>query len=426
MANQTSNQTNEENGAAFEWWMLSYFGLGAGFSAFVRLLIPPYVTEATGSAAEAGVIMAIMSLSAVLAPVIGSFADKYRAHRLVLVLGMFGIVLAFVAYALSAADTLVTALDAILMGVSVAAVNSTAMVFVVGAGLPRALEAKRLTTLNVLAPVGQMVGGAILGWAATAGLTYDQRFWLAAAFLLVTSMIVWLTSAKPAKRILLPEDKPDEHYELQKKSFGLKQILLSTFGLYLLILIFSSIGFNGFNAQVANILPNVFGLSEAATSGIISLAGVLSIIGMFVAGAWMARSGATTVYTGGSVIRFVGLLALALLGIVGQVPVLAVVIASQILYLSRPFGRLPQPAMAVRFAIVPAGQATGWVGGAGAVGSFLGSLLGGLLADAVGFNAINWMGAIAMGIAVLLLFFGLWPAERKKRAAESAAPEPAV
>jgi MFS family permease len=211
MANQTSNQTKEENGAAFEWWMLSYFGLGAGFSAFVRLLIPPYVTEATGSAAEAGVIMAIMSLSAVLAPVIGSFADKYRAHRLVLVLGMFGIVLAFVAYALSAADTLVTALDAILMGVSVAAVNSTAMVFVVGAGLPRALEAKRLTTLNVLAPVGQMVGGAILGWAATAGLTYDQRFWLAAAFLLVTSMIVWLTSAKPAKRILLPEDKPDEH-----------------------------------------------------------------------------------------------------------------------------------------------------------------------------------------------------------------------
>jgi hypothetical protein len=39
----------------------------------------------------------------------------------------------------------------------------------------------------------------------------------------------------------------------------------------------------------------------------------------------------------------------------------------------------------------------------------------------VGFNAINWMGAIAVGAALLLIFFGLWPAERKKRAAESAA-----
>jgi predicted MFS family arabinose efflux permease len=75
----------------------------------------------------------------------------------------------------------------------------------------------------------------------------------------------------------------------------------------------------------------------------------------------------------------------------------------------------------MRFATIPAGQASGWVIAAAAAGSFFGSLIGGWLADAVGFNAINWMGAIAIGAAVLLLFFGLWPAERKKRAAEEAA-----
>ena len=70
----------------------------------------------------------------------------------------------------------------------------------------------------------------------------------------------------------------------------------------------------------------------------------------------------------------------------------------------------------MRFATIPAGQASGWVIAAAAAGSFFGALLGGWLADSVGFNAINWMGAIAIGGAVLLLFVGLWPAERNKRA----------
>jgi len=63
--------------------------------------------------------------------------------------------------------------------------------------------------------------------------------------------------------------------------------------------------------------------------------------------------------------------------------------------------------------------------GASAIGSFIGSVLGGMLADNVGFNAINWMAAIAAGLAVLLIFISLWPAERKKRAEESAATAPA-
>ena len=92
----------------------------------------------------------------------------------------------------------------------------------------------------------------------------------------------------------------------------------------------------------------------------------------------------------------------------------------QILYQGTPFIRLTQPVVAVRFATIPAGQAVGWVIGASAIGSFLGSVLGGLLADSVGFNAINWMGAIAAGIATLLIFISLWPAERKKRAEEEA------
>ena len=422
MTNQVTN--NKTNGSAFEWWMVSNIAFGAGFSAFISLLIPPFVTDVTGNAADAGIVMAIISLAAVLGPVLGGFADKFRAHRLILSLGVLGMAVGFFMYSISAEAKALYALDAIFLGVSVAAINAVGPVFIVGAGLSQALQAKRLTTFNLLAPIGQVIGGALMVAAANAGMGFDARFMIAAGVMLICAVITWFSSAKPAKRIILQEDKPDEHHEAQKKSFGLKQIFVSTFGLYLLILILSSTGNNGINAQIANILPNVYGIDEATTSGLISLAGLLNILFFFVAGAWLARSGAMPGFTTGNIMRLVGALGLALLGLVAQSPILLVAASMQIFYQSNPFVRLTQPVLAIRFSTIPPGQASGWVIGAAAFGSFLGSLIGGWLADSVGFNAINWMGAIAVGAAVLLIIFGLWPAERKKRVAESAIPEP--
>ncbi len=79
-----------------------------------------------------------------------------------------------------------------------------------------------------------------------------------------------------------------------------------------------------------------------------------------------------------------------------------------------PFVRLTQPVVAIRFATIPAGAASGWVIGATAIGSFVGSVVGGWLADKVGFNAINWMAVIAAaGWARIVLFFIVWPADRR-------------
>ena len=124
----TTNGSNgqQATGPAFQWWMVSNLAMGAGFSAFVALLIPPFVTGATGNAADAGIVMAIISLAAVLGPVLGGFADRYRAHRLVVSLGVLGMALAFAMYAISAEAKAIYALDAILMGVSIAAVSAVA------------------------------------------------------------------------------------------------------------------------------------------------------------------------------------------------------------------------------------------------------------------------------------------------------------
>ncbi len=92
---------------------IANIAMGVGFSAFVALLIPPYVTETTGNAAAAGIVMAIISLAAVLGPVLGGLADTYRAHRLIMNLGVLGIKVAFAMYALSAEYNSLFAIDAI-------------------------------------------------------------------------------------------------------------------------------------------------------------------------------------------------------------------------------------------------------------------------------------------------------------------------
>jgi predicted MFS family arabinose efflux permease len=128
-----------------------------------------------------------------------------------------------------------------------------------------------------------------------------------------------------------------------------------------------------------------------------------------------------TVLTGGTVIRLIGAVGMALVGMTTNKPILLAAAFMLILYQSNPFVRITQGVVGMRFATVPAGATSGWVIAASAAGSFLGALIGGFLATSIGFNAINWMSAIAVGAAVVLIFVGLWPAERKKLAEEAAA-----
>jgi len=198
-------------------------------------------------------------------------------------------------------------------------------------------------------------------------------------------------------------------------------VLFSTFGMTLLILTLSSVGNNGINAQIANILPNVYGMDQQTTSALISVAGLLNILFFIVAGRWMARSGGMTVLTAGTAVRFVGAMGMALIGMMASKPILLAAAFMLILYQSNPFSRISQGVVGMRFATIPAGATSGWVIAASAAGSFIGALVGGFLASAIGFNAINWMAAIAVGLALLLLLISLWPAERKKRQEEAAA-----
>lgn len=404
----------------FEWWMMSNFAMGAGYSAFISLLIPPFVKDVTGDASAAGVVMAIIALGALLGPALGSFADKYSAHRLLLVLGVAGMALAFIMLALSSDQSQLYALDAIVMGVGVAAVSAVGPVFIVGARLPQELEAKQLTTYSLMMPAGQLTGGLLL--AAVTSWTFTQRFWLGAAVMGAALMVVWLTSAAPNRRLqaaIAARGRNSEAVERVRKA-SLKQVFLSMFGIYLAVLVLSSIANNGVNSQIANIMPNVYGMDERTTSAMIGLAGLLNIVLFFPAGRWMGRSGGFSPFAAGTVARLVAGLGMAIVGAISDNNVLLGAAFMQVMYNAAPFARLAQSNLAVRYASFPAGAASGWVIAASATGSFLGSIIGGFLADQFGFNSVNWMAAASAGLSVVVLWLWLRPGEQRIRA-ESAA-----
>jgi predicted MFS family arabinose efflux permease len=330
--------------------------------------------------------------------------------------------LSFVAYALSADNQALYALDAILMGLSVAAVSATAPVFVVGSKLDQDTEARQMTTLQLMMPAGQLVGGLIL--AVVASWAFSSRFWLGAAVVALSFVLVWFTSGgvdERLKRATTQNTTPAG--ESSRAKIGLKQVLISTFGIYFAVLVLTSVANNGVNAQIANIMPEVYGIDAKTTSALISIAGLLNIVLYFPAGRWMAKKGGFSPFTAGIAARMTAGLGMGAVGLMTDNKVLLGAAFMQLMYQAAPFVRLPQAGLAVRFASFPAGQANGWVIAASALGSFVGALIGGFLAKEFGYNSVNWMAAIAGAGSFATLLLWLRPAE-KERADQDPQPEP--
>ena len=338
-----------------------------------------------------------------------------------MVAGIGAMAAGFAAFALSVENSAFYALDAILIGVAIAAISAVGPVFIVGAGLNQRLEARRMTMYSLAMPAGQVAGGILIGAASRAGWSFTDRFWLSAVVIAAAFVVVLLTTKAPADRLntaidsASPDTAPDAE-TARPAGVTLRTVLASTFGLFLAISILTSLANNGINNQISNLMPNLYGISESGTSTLIAVAGVLNIVLFFPAGRWMARSGSLDVYQAGLILRLVGALGMAATGLIADAPALLAVASMQLLYQGSPFARLAQPSSAMRFATFPAGAANGWLIAGSAIGSFLGSVLGGILAERFGFNAVNWMAVAAAAGSVVLFVATLRPRDRRDNA----------
>lgn len=391
---------------SFEPWMVSNVATGAAQQSYMTLLIPPFITSVTGSALRSGIVLAVVGLAALTGPYIGRFADRRNNHRLLYVLSIFGFFLSFLLLAVDANADVYSPIIGLLFGVSIAAQGTIGPAFIVGSGQSQRLVAGQLTMFGLSIPLGQLIGAVIIAIGLGAGLSSRGLFVLAALSLLIAALWTWLTVAKPAKRLA---DFAAQVNIQKRKHTSSRQIYLSAFGLFLLAATVGAIANSGLYSQVANILPAVYGYSAQQTSLVVALAGLLSIGAIILSGSWMRRLGSYPVYIRGAAIKFVGMVGMAVVALLGGGFFLIAALMVQLAYVGPMLTRTASSDVSVKLAPVTSAEAAGYYLASSALGAFLGSLAAGALADFVGYNAVNWMNALLSGAAVAILVVFLLP-----------------
>jgi MFS family permease len=397
MTTTQNNQASESN-SSFEWWYVAHFVFGVIYLGFVPILVPTYVIEISGSAAEAGVVMAIIGLGALLAPVIGGFADKYRAHRIAQLAGLLALALGGVAFAVARED-LFFAIAAILVGVGVATVMMINPTFIVGAGFSQDMESRRLTRLNQTAIVGQLTGGLLVAGLTQAGFSFPARFMVMAAIALIGLVITAMTNKEAAARLATAGPSASEEGTATP---DLKTILVSAFGLFLLAMMINGLAQGALESQYPNYMQKVFTISPALSASALSVTAIVNLLLIGAAGKWMARSGPTPVFFASLVIRLAAAIVLIALAIIGGVPAFLPLGMYVLLLVGIAWVDLAGPALAGRLSVATMGTTQGFLMGSLAIGTALGSLTGGLAAESIGFQSLPWI--TAGGVALALLF----------------------
>lgn len=75
----------------FEPWMISNVAVGMAVGSFLTLLVPPFITDVTGSAARVGIVFALVSLAATVGPWFGGRADRSGRHRRYYLIAMIAV-----------------------------------------------------------------------------------------------------------------------------------------------------------------------------------------------------------------------------------------------------------------------------------------------------------------------------------------------
>lgn len=404
---------SDRPGRSFQPWMISNVAAGAAQQSFMMLLIPPFITQTTGSATRSGVVLAVVGLAAITGPWIGRLADRRESHRLLYLLSIFGFSLCFLLLALDARAEVYSPIIGLLLGVSIAAQGTIGPAFIVGSGQSRKEVAEQLAMFGLSIPLGQLVGAIIVAIGLQFGLSSQGLFMLAGVSLAIAAIVTWMTINAPAERF---REFAVTTTNKIKKTATNRQIFFSAFGLFLLAATVGAIANSGLYSQVANILPAVYGFTAQQTSLVVAFAGLLSIGAIILSGSWMKQLGSLPVYVRGAAIKFVGMFGMVLVALLGGGFLLLAALMVQLAYVGPMLTRTASADISVKLAPVSSAEAAGYYLASSALGAFFGSLAAGFLADAVSFNAVNWMTAILAGVAVLILIVFLLPRTKQYKA----------
>lgn len=381
----------------YELWMLAQAALGFVAYGGVLFLIPLHVLAEGGTPADTGSVVALIGVLGLAGPFVGGIADRFGAYRSLQIgsLTLTGLAALMFAFA---REPLMWLVAAGLLGLGMSGTVVINTTFVVGAGFDHDTQSRKLALLQLSLPAGQVLGLAAVSALANAGLTIrTMLIIMGTAGLLFTAGIAFLNRSA-AQRVLsaaAPTTRPEE----PAPRASLRAVVLSQFGLTLLLTFLIFAGSEGIESQYASYMDAVFDIDAEVSAAALSVIMLITIPLYLVAGRWSAAFGPRVPFLVSAAGR--ALAGLGLLLLPGSAWTAALILFAITMFVF-PLFELTAAVLASKNSPIGQGAAQGGSMAAYAMGSIVGAIVAGWMADTYGFASLAWIALVASGGATVL------------------------
>jgi MFS family permease len=399
-----------------EPWYAAYAVLGALASGLAVILIPLVVTSGGGGSTEIGTAIAAQNIGALMAPFWGGVADKSKAYRSIFFGGFLLIGLGFLAFTLLH-DTGAWLAGAFLVGFGTAASNTVASLFVVEF-TPPAEWSVRISWLQTFNASGSVIGMFLAGWLEPHTGT------LIAALLVLPALLVG------GRGLPVPADRLPRFGSLHRDTMArlvkrvepmtasvitrihhprladfalLGPAMRSAFGIFLAGWFFFSLAVSAFSSLYPVLMHSSFGMAVSRSSSLIAIVTALSIPLYNLAGRMVSRFGPSAMLGVGIAVRAIALLGLGAVALthLAAVSVLPVIILFALFQGVWPLLSVSANDLAAASAPFGEGAAMGLFNAAAAIASAVGAILGGAVADTLGYGAVSVFAGVVSLVALI-------------------------
>jgi len=413
MSKISNHSQQENNSGGFQTWHLINLCFGLIWPGMFVVLVQTFVLDVTGSAADAGLVMATLALGALATPVFGSMADRYKAHRIVQSLAFLMVIIGLVLMGL-AKDKMFFMLAALLIGFGAAPGIMINNVYAVASGLSRKAEAKTVASLKRMLFIGQIVGGLLIAGLLLTNLSYTSLFLINASIATVCLLLTIFTTKDIAAHVaeLATSRVTKAHEEAPPGKFSLNDIFKSTLGLSLLVIFLNQLGWIGIMGQYTNFFAQAFGIQPSISAVVNSLGVLLGLAVIGFAGNWLGKSGPVPLMSTNMIIRILLAISLTSIGwVLGGT--IGTIILPMLIWIGfrlvMPLVAVSNPVLIARTSIGGAAQAQALMTAFFALGNSMGNLLSGQLAENIGWMALPWQTVIFCTLSFLVMRFGVAP-----------------
>lgn len=396
-------------------WYVSYALLGL-VVAGVGPIVLPLLAARSGGPSAPGLVMAAFNLGMVAAPLWGALADRSGLHRLLYVAGLLVVAAGIALFSLRSGVGWF-AVMALVVGVAASASATVANLFVTELH-PRESWGTRFGWLQTFYGGGQVFGlllaGAIgatrapltLAAAALAAVLAAAMFRVVPAGVRSSTPVSGHQLTRHGGAVLGTLMAHVHLPHLVRALRRLPELVRAGSSPYLIFLLgwfLANAGSAALFSFYPLVMGQVFGLGTGAASWVFAGAAALGLLLYGPAGAGAKRLGAGRVYGVGLLVRvaaFAFLILVAWLqpatrGWLGVAGFTVVVLAWSLLAVAG-------SDLAADTSELPEGEAMGLYAASGAVAAVVGSLLGGVVAVAVGYGGLLWLGgALVLAAAAL-------------------------